>query len=151
MMRWAYSTGLDPFDALLRLQEELARAFERPLEREGWGRAARGVFPPVNVFSEREGYVVRAELPGLSPENISVESEGNTLTISGKRETGAVATGSLHRRERWSGEFSRSLQLPDDLDQEKAEATYEQGILTIRIPKSEEAKPRRIEVRGEAS
>ena len=148
MKSFALSSGLDPFDALLRLQEGLQRAFDRPVERWGWERSTRGVFPPVNVFRKRDGYVVRLEVPGLTAENLTVETEGNTLTVSGKRDTGAVATESVHRRDRRSGEFSRSLQLPDDLDLEAATASYERGILTIRVPRSESSKPRRIEIQG---
>ena len=148
MKSFALSSGLDPFDALLRLQEGLQRAFDRPVERWGWERSTRGVFPPVNVFRKRDGYVVRLEVPGLTAENLTVETEGNTLTVSGKRDTGAVVTESVHRRDRRSGEFSRSLQLPDDLDLEAATASYERGILTIRVPRSESSKPRRIEIQG---
>ncbi len=148
MKSFAFSSGLDPFDGLLRLQQELQRAFDRPVERWGWGRSARGVFPPVNVFRKRDSYVVRLEVPGLSAENLNVETEGNTLTVSGKRDTGAVATESVHRRDRWAGEFSRSLHLPDDLDLEAATASYERGIVTIRVPRSEASKPRRIEIQG---
>ncbi len=148
MKSFALSSGLDPFDALLRLQEGLQRAFDRPVERWGWERSTRGVFPPVNVFRKRDGYVVRLEVPGLTAENLTVETEGNTLMVSGKRDTGAVATESVHRRDRRSGEFSRSLQLPDDLDLEAATASYERGILTIRVPRSEASKPRRIEIQG---
>jgi HSP20 family protein len=139
--------AFNAFDGLLRLQEELERALERPVARWVGQRPARDIFPPVNVFSHRDGYVVRLELPGLSPEDISVESEGETLTVCGKRETGAVAA-SVHRLDRWSGEFSRSLQLPADLDLDAAKATYERGILTIEIPRREEATPHQIEVQG---
>ena len=62
--------------------------------------SVRGVFPPVNVFGKGDDYVVRLEIPGLSAENINVETEGNTLTVSGKRDTGAVATGNVYRRDR---------------------------------------------------
>lgn len=147
-MRFLEFSRLDPFEALLRLQEELDRVFERPLAWWDLGPSGRGVFPPANIFSDREGYVIRLEVPGLRPEDITVEAHGNTLTVSGKRDTGAVARGSFHRRERWSGEFSRSFQLPPDLDPSKAQATYSKGILTIRVPKREEAKPRAIPVQA---
>ena len=91
---------------------------------------------------------VRDFLGGVSPEQISIESHGRTLTISGKRVVGTPAGGSFHRREREAGEFSRSLQLPDDLDPLRAEASCKHGILTVRIPKKEEAKPRQITVKA---
>jgi HSP20 family protein len=142
-----FSPTRDPFDALLTLQRELERVFERPLEFD-FGLSGRGVFPPVNVFNDKEGYVVRVEVPGVTPDSVNIESHGRTLTISGKRETSAPASSSFHRRERKSGEFSRSLQLPADLDLGRSEASYKHGMLTIRIPKKEEAKPRQITVKA---
>jgi HSP20 family protein len=135
----------EPFDGLRRLQEELERAFEGPSWRVG-SPSGRGVFPPVNVFGDAEGYVVRLDVPGLAPESVHLEAQGNTLRVSGKRDAGAAARGSLHRRERWSGEFSRSLQLPRELNLGRATASYQKGVLTIRIPRHEESKPRQIAV-----
>jgi len=137
----------DPFDALLRLQEEIDRAFERP-GRPTAGLTGGGAFPPVNVFRGREGYVARFEVPGVTPENLSIETQGTTLTLSGKREPREAAEGSLHRRECWSGEFSRSVQLPEDADPTAATASCRNGILTVEIPQREEARPRRIQVRA---
>lgn len=136
-----------PFDALLRLQDSLERALGGSLEQWwGPGPSGRGAFPPVNVFSDADGYVLRMEIPGMAPENISIDTRGNTLRVSGKRESKSSATGSLHRRETWSGEFSRAFQLPRDLAVTQATASYTNGILTVRIPRREEAKPRQIRV-----
>jgi HSP20 family protein len=145
MMAW-YEDEFQPFNALLRLQDALQRAFERPMATWLAGPSGRGVFPALNVFTEKDSYVVRMELPGLAPENIVIGRQGKTLRIEGKRERPAAGEGSLHRRERWSGEFTRSLQLPEDLDLDKTEASYRNGILTVRIPKREEEKPRQIPV-----
>ncbi len=147
MALFRFSSPLDSVSGLLTLQRELERMFENPLGFD-LGVSSRGVFPPVNIFSDKDGYVARLEVPGVSPDQISIESHGRTLTISGKREIPAPQGGSFHRRERESGEFSRSLQLPDDLDAGRAEAAYKHGILTIRIPKREEAKPRQITVKA---
>jgi HSP20 family protein len=146
MALFRFSPQLDPINALLGLQQELERAVDNP-SRLDLGLSGRGVFPPVNVFSDPEGHVVRLEVPGLSPDHLNIESHGRTLTISGTRESVAPAGGSFHRRERSSGQFSRSLQLPTDLDLGRVEASYKQGMLTIRIPKKEEAKPRHIPVK----
>jgi HSP20 family protein len=86
------------------------------------------------------------EVPGVPPENIQIETHGRTITVSGKREVKAPENGSFHRRERSVGEFSRSVQLPADVDVSRAEASCKHGILTVRIPKKEEAKPRQIAV-----
>jgi HSP20 family protein len=138
---------LDPVSGLLTLQRELERVFESPLGFD-LGPSGRGVYPPVNVFSDADGYTVRMEVPGVPPEHITVESHGRTLTISGKREVTTPSGGSFHRRERASGEFSRSLQLPADLDVERAEASCRHGMLTVRVPKKEAAKPRHIAVKA---
>jgi HSP20 family protein len=140
-----FSPEMDPVDALLSLQRELGRTFESPFGF-NLGLSGRGVYPAMNVFSDREGYVLRMEVPGVAPENLTIESQGRTLTVSGRREMKTPANGSFHRRERGSGEFSRSVQLPGELDLSRADASCKHGILTIRVPKKEEAKPRQITV-----
>jgi HSP20 family protein len=135
----------DPLDSLLSLQRELARVFESPFGFE-LGPSGRGVYPAINVFTDKNGTVLRMEVPGVPPENIQIETHGRTITVSGKREVKAPENGSFHRRERSVGEFSRSVQLPSDVDVSRAEASCKHGILTVRIPKKEEAKPRQIAV-----
>jgi HSP20 family protein len=143
-----FSPRFSPLDALLSLQRELDRTFESPTSGFDLGVSGRGVFPPTNVFNDKDGYIVRMEVPGVTPESLTIESHGRTLTISGKRETSAPEGASFHRHERNSGEFSRSLQLSSDLDLTKAEATCKHGMLTVRIPKKDEAKPRQIEIKA---
>ena len=138
---------LDPVTGLLTLQRELERAFQSPFGGV-LGPSGRGVFPPVNVFSDRDGYVVKVEVPGIPRDRLSLEGNGRTLTISGHRDVEAPQGGAFHRRERGAGQFSRSLQFPDDLDVGAAQASYKQGVLTIRIPKRQEAKPRQISVQA---
>ena len=147
MTLFRFSNAFDPADRLRGLQRELDRVFENP---HGFdlGVSGRGVFPAVNAFWEKDGCVVRLEVPGIAPESLIVESRGRSLTISGKREIAGPDGGSFHRRERTAGEFSRSVQLPEDLDLSRAEATYKHGVLTIRVPKNEEAKPRQIAVQA---
>jgi HSP20 family protein len=146
MALFRFSPTLDPINALFNFQHELERVFDNPLGGD-FGLSGRGVSPAVNVFSDQDGYVVRMEIPGLAPEQLNIEGHGRTLTISGKREAVKSENGSFHRRERSSGQFSRSLQLPADLDLSRAEASYKQGMLTVRIAKREEAKPRQITVK----
>jgi len=143
-----FSPRFSPLDALLSLQRELDRTYESPTSGFDLGVSGRGVFPPTNVFNDKDGYIVRMEVPGVTPESLTIESHGRTLTISGKRETSAPEGASFHRHERNSGEFSRSLQLSSDLDLTKAEATCKHGMLTVRIPKKDEAKPRQIEIKA---
>ncbi|MFZ2063440.1 MAG: Hsp20/alpha crystallin family protein [Candidatus Binatus sp.] len=140
-----YSSNLDPMAGLLALQSDLERFLRNP--GYGLGVSASGGFPPVNIFDAGDGVAVIAEIPGIDPKSINVSGQGHTLTIQGerRRETSTEATG-YHRRERSFGEFSRSIQLPEQLDIDKAAASYDAGILTVKIPKAEAAKPRQIAV-----
>jgi len=139
--------GLDPFENLLDLQRELDRLLAQPNQGLNMGLSARGVFPPVNIFEDQQGnFIFRAEVPGIAPEEIEVSVENRRLTISGERKpTGG--SGALHRRERRFGRFSRTLQLPENLDAEKVSADCRDGVLTVRIGRREETKPRKIDVR----
>ena len=88
------------------------------------------------------------EVPGIAPDQLKIEGQGRTLTISGTRNAETPEGGAFHRRERSAGQFSRSLQLPEDLDVTRTEASCKHGMLTIRIPKREDAKPRQITVKA---
>lgn len=136
--------ALDPAASLLALQRELERVFENPPFT--FGISGRGVFPAINAFSDREGLVLRVEVPGVEAGSLAIEAQGRTLTISGERKRLGPEGASFHRRERIVGPFSRSLQLPEDVDPARATATYRHGILTIRVPRREEAKARQIAV-----
>ena len=137
--------AFDPFSNLLTLQQELERFTRNPAF--SLGPSGYGAYPPINVFEGQEGTVIIAELPGLDPAKLEVSGQGRTLTLHGdrKREEGLNPAG-YHRRERPFGEFSRSIQLSSDLDMAKAAAKYEHGVLTLKVPKLEAAKPRQITV-----
>ncbi len=122
----------------------------RPFNRARFGAFESGRWPiPVDVVSEGEDVVVRASLPGLKPEDISVTLEDRLLTIQGETATDSeVEKGDYLLRERRVGRFSRSLRLPNSLDSEKAEPTYENGVLTISFPRQESSKTRRLEVKS---
>lgn len=134
---------------LLRLQNDLDSYHRTPRSDFFSGASAAGVFPPVNVFRDINGNVlIRAELSGLGPEDITVTTEQRRLTISGERKAEHADNGGYHRRERPWGRFSRSIELPADLDLERAEARFQQGVITLRIPRAEAAKPRQISVQA---
>src|SRR5271169_206544 len=133
-----FSPSVDPVSGLLTLQRELDRMLENPLGL-NLGFSARGVFPAINIFSDKEGWAVRLEVPGVPPDQITIETQGRTLTVAGKRDSTAPEGSGYHRRERDSGAFSRSLQLPEDLDVARTEASYAHGLLTLRVPKKEAA------------
>ncbi len=140
-----FSSDLDPVSNMLALQTELQRFLRNPAV--GLGVSGPGDFPPVNIFDDGDGIVVMAEIPGMDPASLSISGQRHTLTIKGERKREAVGDAAgYHRRERPFGEFSRSVQLPDELDLDKATAKYEAGMLTVRVPKAESAKPRQIPV-----
>ncbi|NRA03916.1 MAG: Hsp20/alpha crystallin family protein, partial [Myxococcales bacterium] len=145
MALYSLTRRTDPVGALLGLQSEVGRAFEHPFGFR-FGVSGRSAFPSVDLSSDSKGTILRMELPGVGPEDLEVEAEGRTLVIRGKREPADGEGGSFHRRERWSGEFSRSFAIPEQLDPDGAQASYEYGVLTVRIPKRAELQPRQIEI-----
>ena len=129
------------------LQRELERFLRNPAI--SLGLSGSGTYPPVNVFESSEGAVIVAEVPGLDPGKIELGCQARTLSIRGERKAREVGDAvGYHRRERSFGEFSRSVQLPEDYDLQKAEAKYENGLLVVRVPKAESAKPRQITVQA---
>jgi HSP20 family protein len=111
------------------------------------GQRIAGVFPALNLSETGETLFVRAELPGIKPDDIEVTVENDTLTLAGKRtmpeESEKV---SCHRREREWGSFRRSLSLPTRVDSAKVRARYTDGVLTVELPKAAEARPKQISV-----
>jgi len=109
---------------------------------------ATGVFPPLNVTQDEDNVYVRAEIPGINADQLSISALRNRISLAGKREIqleqGKV---SYHRRERAEGTFSRTLSLPVEIDPERVDASYTNGIVTLKLPKAEAAKPRQITVR----
>jgi HSP20 family protein len=148
MALFQYGRDLDPLNALSRLQQDLERTFDSPFGH-GLGLLGRGVHPAINIFKSGEDVVLRIEVPGFAPEDLGVTSQGQTLIVGGKPAAQPQVSGSYHRRERASGEFSRSIQLPREVDPARASAQCKHGVLTIRVPAREEVKPRQINVTGE--
>lgn len=137
----------DPFGGLLGLQGALERMLAHPASTWNQGPSNATVFPAVNVFTDKEGaLVIRAEAPGVDPEKLEINVEPQRVTIAGEREATNDGGNGFHRRERRFGRFARSLNVPADLDPEKASASYDDGILTIKLDKAESAKPKRIPV-----
>jgi HSP20 family protein len=107
-----------------------------------------GVFPPLNVTQDDDHFYMRAEIPGIDPKQLSITALRNRVTLAGKREIAREHERvSYHRKERAEGSFNRTVTLPTYVDAERVDASYADGILTIRLPKAEEAKPRQIAVR----
>lgn len=140
----------DPFRDLMSIQGELNRLFGRTYG-EGDVLATGSWIPPLDVFESGEKFVVEMELPGVDPEQVEVEVEDHTLTVSGKREfSREVKEESYHRIERRYGSFTRSVTLPATAGSDQIQATFEKGVLRIEVPKREEAKPKKITVKATA-
>lgn len=110
-------------------------------------RAASGVFPAVNIYDDGESYLVRAELPGVSSENLDISAKGDQLVIRGERTLADVDEhANFHRREREGGSFRRAVSLPEPIDSSKVRASLEFGILEVYAPRTPESKPRKIDI-----
>ena len=117
----------------------------------GWpvgnGVAPSAWLPSVDVFEDKESLKIVAELPGLKPEDVKITLENSTLTLRGeKKQVAEEKTERVHRYERSYGSFERSFSLPNTVDTDKVAASFENGVLTITLPKAEKAKPREIAV-----
>jgi len=107
-----------------------------------------GVFPPINITQDQDNYYLRAELPGIKANELAISAHSDRVSIAGRRdihnEEGRV---SYHRKERAEGSFNRTLSVPTQIDAGRVEARYADGILSVTLPKAEEAKPRQIAVK----
>lgn len=106
----------------------------------------QGTYPPVNLGSSPDSVDVYVFAAGLDPQSLNVSLQQNLLTISGERQEEPQKQATYYRRERFNGTFQRVLTLPEDVDPDKVDATYRDGVLHVRIGRREEVKPRRIEV-----
>ena len=148
-------TRWDPYREAVSLREAMNRLFDESWlgpswEREGNGDS-QGVFVPVDMVEKDDQIIVTAPLPGLKPEDVDIRITGNMLTIKGEfREEKEEEQENVHCRERRYGMFHRMIRLPMSVDTSKAEATFEDGMLTLSLPKTEEAKPKQIEVKAKS-
>ena len=114
-------------------------------------RAQRWV-PAMDLVEADDHFLLKADLPGLSEEDVAIEIRDNTLTISGERKSEyETREGGWYRVERATGQFSRALSLPDGIDPDAVSAEFNKGVLEVRIPKPEERKPRRVQIKAGAS
>ena len=140
----------DPFSDLRQMQDTMDRVWRRF----GNGSGASPDTPhveawavPLDVIQNGEHTVIRASMPGVAPDNIQVSIEDNVLTIKGTTaEEHQEGDGTFLMRERRSGSFHRALRLPDSVDADKAEPHYQNGVLTITVPKAEAKKSRQLQV-----
>jgi HSP20 family protein len=135
-------TRWDPFRDLKAVEEEFDRLAGRAFARNAW-------VPSMDVRETDDRFEVKVDLPGIEPEAVGVTFEDGMLSITGRRELSNEEKGETwHRIERSYGTFARSIRLPQTADSERIEATFDKGVLTVSVPKVEQAKPRTIEVRA---
>lgn len=133
-----------PFDRLASLREDMNRLFDVSLPKDcslfsGWS-------PAMDVHDDTNEFTVLCELPGMKKEEIELSVQDGTLLISGERKGTEGKEGETFRSERAFGKFQRTITLPANVNASEVKATYQDGVLTVHLPKTEEAKPKHIEV-----
>ena len=136
-----------PFSELDRLRRQMEK-WHGALTEGALPMPAAGVFPLTNVTEDKDNYYVRAELPGINTDDLDIQVTEKSISISGERKIPVEGNNvTYHRRERDAGKFSRSINLPEDIDTGNVDASLKNGVLTVIIPKAEIAKPRQIPVK----
>jgi len=149
LTKWQRPTLAWPtFGRLSTLQDEIERLFETPFpELAATSQTLNGWTPRLDVFEDKENLYVKAELPGMKREDIELSLHDGTLSLSGERKSETKTEGTeQYQAERFFGRFQRTITLPAPIATDKVKADYKDGILTVTLPKTEEAKPRKIEV-----
>ena len=133
-----------PLDALFDLQRSLEARLDSDWLRNSTG--GTGAFPPINVFQQGDSLVAIIELAGVSKSDLEIQAKDKTIRISGKKGIAYGEKVSLHRRERLSGTFDRTLTVPIQIDADRIKAEYRDGVLALFIPRAESDKPRTISI-----
>jgi len=136
------------FGRLSDLRDEIDRLFEAPLaELTRTSQILSGWTPPIDLFEDKDNFVVRAELPGMKKEDIDISLHDGSLSISGERKAEEkYQEAEVYRAERFFGRFQRTITFPTPVAADKVQAQYKDGLLTVTLPKTEEAKPKHIDV-----
>ena len=137
-------TFSDPFDALFDLQRALEARRASDWLRDA--TTSMGPFPPINVFQQGEDYLAIIELPGVNKDDLEVQAKENLIRISGKKAINYDEGVSVHRRERVSGEFDRTIAIPVQVDPNGIKAEFRDGVLALFLPRAESDKPRSIKI-----
>lgn len=138
-----------PVSDMLTLQNEMGRMFENffPSRTADSGTQSAVWRPVVDIHESEDAYAIDVELPGLKKEEVQINFQDGTLSISGERKQEAeAAEKNSHRIERFYGKFFRSFSFPTAVDSERIQAQFTHGVLKVTVPKAEEVKPRRIEI-----
>jgi len=146
LAKWRNNTLQEPMDEFDRLQDEINKLFDwtYPSNR---GLFDRSLSPAVDVVETSDEIVLTCDLPGVKKEDLDLSISRNVITIKGEKKGEQKKEGSrIFRKETWSGSFQRTLSLPETVDPDKVEASMKDGVLTVKIAKREEVKPRQISV-----
>ena len=135
------------FDQFRHLEREMDRIFGAGPWPNGIRAVARGTYPPINVGSSQDQVDVYLFAAGVDPKSLNISIRQNLLTIDGERTLTIQEGADYYRKERFDGSFHRVVTLPDDVDSEKVDATYVDGVLRITVKRRESRKPRQIEVK----
>ena len=135
----------DPFEALFSLQ----RALDARLASDWMGghTTAMGSYPPINIFQKGDDFVAVIELPGVDKAALQIEAKENSIRISGGKSIDYGEGASMHRRERVSGVFDRTISVPIEIDPDGIQAEYRDGVLALFIPRAQSQKPRTIKIK----
>jgi HSP20 family protein len=132
---------------MVSMQDRMNRLFSDAFTRTAGEEATGAWLPAVDIFEEGDNLILQAEVPGVGKEELDVRVENNILTLSGeRRQQKEIKDEQFHRLERSYGKFVRSFTLPVGIDTERIKAEFKDGLLTLTLPKAEEAKPKRIKV-----
>jgi len=142
IIRW------NPFTELESMQRHINRLFEERKGKEGYRDELSAFAPLVDIYETKDTINMDVELPGLAKEDVTLRIEDDTLIIAGERKDETQSQGkNYHRVERVYGRFSRSFSLPTNIDKDKVNASFKNGILKVSLPKKEEAKPKQIKIK----
>ena len=140
-------TRWDPFQEMLNLRRTVDRLFDNVSTDHDWAQPTQWGLA-VDVAENKDTIIVKASVPGINPDDLDVSYSDDTLTIRGEiKSENEVKEDQYHVRERRYGSFSRSITLPTKIKGDAIEASYQNGVVTLRLPKAEEVKPKRIEIK----
>ena len=146
MFGYLTTTASSPFDRLWELQRHMDQAFGATPGPASIRAVARGSYPPINVGVTPDAVEVFVLAAGLDPQKLDISIQQNVLTIAGTRNLDLETEGNYYVRERYDGDFRRAISLPEDVDVDKLDANYRDGILHIKVQRREAVKPRQIRV-----
>ena len=148
LIRW-FDRDLEPTSTFDWLQRQINDLFQFPRLPEVQGLFDRRVSPALDVVEHADHFEVACDLPGLDQKDVDITVSSGVLTIRGeKKQERKSEKAKVYRKETWEGSFQRTISLPSTVDSEKVEASYRDGVLRVRLPKKEEAKTRRIELKS---